>query len=177
MRLLLNLIFALCIQFFLTSNNTAFASNDAILPSLEAIYNEWKVFTIEQNGQNVCYAVSTPKSLSGNHIDDREPYIMVAFFGKVRQEVSISSGYFYRPNSVVSVSIDGKQERFIAEGETLAWPEKNGSDKAIIKKMLDGFKFIVFAESNSSTYSVDTYSLSGFKKAYNKIKELCGSIS
>ena len=98
---------------------------------------------------------------------------MVTFFGSVKQEISIASGYFYRPNSIVSVSIDGHQERFIAESDTIAWPIRVGSDKQIIQKMLGGFKVLVFSESSASTYSVDTYSLSGFKKAYAKIKELC----
>ena len=77
------------------------------------------------------------------------------------------------PLMVRDVSIDNAQERFIAENETIAWPEKIGSDKHIINKMLNGFKILVFAESRNFTYSVDTYSLSGFKKSYNKILELC----
>ena len=154
-------------------NKISFATNDSTIPSLEATYGEWKVFKVEQNGRNVCYTVSTPKDLSGNHRDDRNPYIMVAFFGHIKQEVSITSGYLYKPKSIVSVSIDGSQERFIAEHESIAWPEQVGADKGIIKKMLEGFKILVFSESNASTYSVDTYSLSGFKKAYEKIKELC----
>jgi len=154
-------------------NGNVFSSNDATLPSFEGEYGEWKVFTIEQNNQLVCYTTSTPKDMSGNHRDDREPYVMVSFFGNVRQEISIATGYFYRPNSIVNVSIDGKQERFIAESDTIAWVEKYGTDKAIIQEMLNGFKFMVFAESSGMTYSVDVYSLSGFKKAYSKIQELC----
>ena len=161
------------ITYFIILSQTCFATNNATLPSLEAVYGEWKVFTVEQDGRNVCYTTSSPKDLSGNHRDDREPYIMVTFFGSVKQEISIASGYFYRPNSIVSVSIDGHQERFIAESDTIAWPIRVGSDKQIIQKMLGGFKVLVFSESSASTYSVDTYSLSGFKKAYAKIKELC----
>lgn len=160
---------------FIAKYNNSFSSNDATLPSLEGEFGEWKVFTIEQNGQLVCYTTSTPKDMSGNHKDDREPYVMVSFFGKVRQEVSIATGYFYRPNSIVNVSIDGKQERFVAESDTIAWTKKYGDDKKIIQEMLNGFKLMVFAESSGMTYSVDIYSLSGFKKAYYKIKELCNS--
>ncbi len=163
------------LTFFAFFNKITIASNDETIPSFEGSYGDWKVFKVQQNNQNVCYAVSTPKSLNGNHRDDREPYIMVSFFGKVKQEISISAGYFYRPNSVVSVSIDGIQERFIAENDTLAWPEKHGSDKQIINEMVNSFKILVFSESNASTYSVDIYSLNGFKKAFNKIKELCGN--
>jgi len=170
MKKFLILIF---IIFFSTFHKITYATVDASLPTFIAKFGEWNVFTIEQNGQKVCYTISTPKSMSGNNSDDRDAYIMVSFFGNYKQEISIVSGYFYRLNSVVDVSIDGKQERFIAENETIAWPEKIGSDKRIIKQMIDGFKVLVFSESTALTYSVDTYSLSGFKKAYNKIFELC----
>ena len=55
----------------------------------------------------------------------------------------------------------------------IAWPEKVGSDKAVIDKLKSGFKLLTFSESSVGTYSVDTYSLSGFKKAYNKAQALC----
>ena len=165
--------FSLYLLTFLLYSNIALSKIDTTLPSFEATYQDWKVFTIEQNGQNVCYALSSPKDMSGNYKDDREAYIMVAIFGKIRQEISITAGYFYRPNSIVSVSIDGIQERFVAENDTLAWPEKTGVDKKIIKEMLNSNKLLVFSESLDNKYSVDTYSLKGFQKAYNKIKELC----
>ena len=167
------ILFLLYLSVFTIVSNLSFAKIDSTLPSYEATYQDWKVFTIEQNGQNVCYALSSPKDMSGNYKDDREPYIMVAIFGKIRQEISITAGYFYRPNSIVSVSIDGIQERFVAENDTLAWPEKTGVDKKIIKEMLNSNKLLVFSESLDNKYSVDTYSLKGFQKAYNKIKELC----
>ena len=154
-----------------TENSNALI--DYSLPNFEASYGVWKVFTIEQNGQKICYTTSTPVSMQGNHNDDRDAYIMVSLFGNVKKEISIVTGYHYKTNSIVNISIDGQQERFIAENETIAWPEKIGSDKHIINKMLNGFKILVFAESRNFTYSVDTYSLSGFKKSYNKILELC----
>ena len=169
------IVFLLHIIFFIFFSNSHTFAFDANMPSFEASYGDWKVFTVEQNGLNICYTATTPKDMSGNYRDDREPYIMVAFFGKVKQEISISAGYFYRPNSIVSVSIDGIQERFIAESDLLAWPEKHGSDKKIIKEMLNGKKFLVFSESSDMKYAVDGYSLNGFKDAYLKIRELCSN--
>ncbi len=153
--------------------NNSFSAEDLSLPSYEGEYGHWQVYTIEQNGVKTCYTTSTPTAMNGNHKSDRSPYIMVTIFGTKKQEISIVSGYFYRSHSVVSTSIDGKQGRFIAENDTIAWPEKIDSDRYIINDMINGFRMLVFAESNANTYSVDSYSLSGFKKAYNKIKELC----
>ena len=143
-------------------------------PSYEDKFGMWYVFTIQQNDMQVCYAVSNPIGLEGNYREDRRPYIMVALFnGTIKQEVSIVSGYFYKANSVVSISIDGQQERFIAEDDAIAWPERLGNDKKIIAKMINGSKMLVFSEEYSGLYSVDTYSLNGFTKAYKKAQELC----
>ena len=164
------ILFFIC---FFTKNLNFATSEESNFPSYEGEFGKWKVFTIEQNNKKICYTTSSPVDISGNHKDNRNPYVMVSLFGNNKVEISISSGYIYKPHSIVSVSIDGKQERFIAENETIAWPEKNGYDKNIIQSMIGGFNFLVFSESYANTYSVDTYSLSGFKQAYKKIIELC----
>ncbi len=143
-------------------------------PSYEGKFGMWYVFTTEYNNTKVCYTTSSPIGSDGNYKDNRKPYIMVALFNSaVKREISIVSDYFYKANSVVSVSIDGKQERFIAEDDMVAWPEKNGNDRKIIAEMINGVKMLVFSEEYSGLYSVDTYSLSGFAEAYKKTKELC----
>lgn len=146
---------------------------DKSVPSLEATYGTWKVFTVDQSDKKVCYVSSNPVETNGNHHNHRDPYVMVAFFGNGKQEVSISAGYTYKMKSVVAVSIDGQQERFIAENENIAWAEKIGSDKQIIKKMLQAGKFMVFSESNMGTYAVDVYSLANFKEALARAASLC----
>ena len=146
---------------------------DKSLPSLEDTYGVWKVFTVEQSDKKVCYVSSNPVETNGNHHNHRDPYVMVAFFGNGKQEVSISAGYTYKMKSVVAVSIDGQQERFIAENENIAWAEKIGSDKQIIQKMLQAGKLMVFSESNIGTYAVDVYSLANFKEALVRAASLC----
>ena len=156
-----------------SSSKKTSASVDPSIPSLAGEFDKWKVFTIEQDGKKICYTTSTPIEEKGNHTGDRDAYVMVSFFGANKQEISVNAGYNYRSGSIVSVSIDGYQERFIAESDMIAWPEKVGSDKQVIDKMKGGFKLLTFSESSVGTYSVDTYSLSGFKKAYNKAQALC----
>ena len=146
---------------------------DKSLPSLEDAYGVWKVFTVDQSDKKVCYVSSNPVETNGNHHNHRDPYLMVAFFEHGKQEVSISAGYRYKMKSIVAVSIDGQQERFIAENENIAWAEKIGSDKQIIKKMLQADKFMVFSESNMGTYAVDVYSLTNFKEALARAAALC----
>ena len=91
----------ICLVGACSSNKDGKAGVDPSLPALQAEYDKWKVFTIEQDGKRICYTTSTPIEEKGNH------------------------------------------------------------------------QSLVFSESNVGTYSVDTYSLSGFKKALQKAQALC----
>ena len=146
---------------------------DNSLPSFEKSYKHWKVFTITQNNGKVCYIISNPVNMIGNHQSIRKPYIMVSVFGANKVEISISADFQMKLNSIVPVSIDGIQERFVAENENFAWAEQRNADKRIIKYMQNGIKLLVFYESAERTYAVDTYSLKGFTKAYRKAQQLC----
>ena len=146
---------------------------DHSLPSFEKKYKQWNVFTITQNNGKICYITSNPVDMVGNHKSIRKPYIMVSLFGANKVEISISADFQMKLNSIVPVSIDGIQERFIAENENFAWTEKQNVDKRIVKYMQNGIKLLVFYESTEQTYAVDTYSLKGFTKAYRKAQQLC----
>ena len=50
---------------------------------------------------------------------------------------------------------------------------KTKKDKKIIKAMLKGNKLIALGVSKRGTKTKDTYSLSGFTKAYNEINNYC----
>ena len=54
-----------------------------------------------------------------------------------------------------------------------AWFKTDQYDKKAINRMKKGHKLVVKGTSQKGTYSVDTYSLSGFTKAYNRINSLC----
>ena len=172
-----NVLYLSILLILLTTNSFVLMANeeniDNSLPSFEKSYKHWKVFTITQNNGKVCYITSNPVDMVGNHQSIRKPYIMVSLFGANKVEISISADFQMKLNSIVPVSIDGIQERFIAENENFAWTEKQNVDKRIVKYMQNGIKLLVFYESTEQTYAVDTYSLKGFTKAYRKAQQLC----
>lgn len=144
------------------------------VPKMYGTFGKWKVMEIlGDDNKKICYIFSEPVDKIGNHVDSRTPYLMISFFAKRKKEISISTGYKYKKNSSVSVTIDESQFRFIAEQDSVAWPEQNISDENIIEKMSNSNKIAVFAESAYGTYTIDTYSLEGFKFAYIKMIENC----
>lgn len=164
------LVYFFCFFTITINNSLSFENN---IPSLERTYNNWNVFSIVQNEGKICYLVASPIKSIGNYEEERKPYIMVSLFGFNKLEISINAGFFYKLNSIVYVSIDGQQERFIAETDNLAYTEKIGRDKQISNLLMKGKILLVFYQAYDGTYAVDTYSLSGYTKAYFIAKELC----
>jgi hypothetical protein len=146
-------------------------------PIFDNKFKKWKVFYIyEDESSKVCYMFSTPSDSTGNHSDSRNPYIMVSIFANnQKKEISISSGYRFKGKSIVSVGLDNSNVKFIAESDYIAWPLERDSDELIINKMLKSFKINIFSESMYGTYSVDTYSLEGFKNALDRLNVLCNN--
>ena len=69
--------------------------------------------------------------------------------------------------------IDGEEHRLSMIRDETAWFKTDEYDATAIEKMKKGYKLVLRGTSKIGTYSIDTYSLSGFTDAYNKITGLC----
>lgn len=147
---------------------------EAFAQRVDGTYYDWTVFELDEAGEGKkCYIASFPKKSIGNHPIKREPYILITRFNdKKVEEVSIFSGYEYKLNSDIFVSIDGKQYRMFAKDD-IAWAKNEEQDKEMIQKMLSGKEMKIRGESAKGTYSVETYSLKGVTRAYKRMKDLC----
>ena len=86
--------------------------------------------------------------------------------------VQIEAGYPYDQNKVVEVKIDKSLYKFSSEEDTpeTAWTDK---DKEVIYAMKKGIELTIFGISSRGTKTIDTYTLNGFTKAYNKLTKDC----
>lgn len=142
--------------------------------TVDGTYYDWTVFELNEPGRGKkCYIASFPKNSIGNYKNTREPYVLITRFKYKRvEEVSIYSGYEYKLNSDIYISIDGKQFRLFTKGD-MAWAKTSHQDKDIIQQMLLGKELKVRSESSKGNYTVDAYSLKGITKAYKRMKDLC----
>ncbi len=142
--------------------------------TLDGIYYDWYVFTLTDLGEEQkCYVVSFPKKSIGNYKKTREPYILITRFkDKGIEEVSLYSGFEYKLGSDIYLSIDGKQYTMFTKDD-IAWAKNKNQDKELITNLLNGYLLKVRAESSTSEYVVDEYSLKGLTRAYRRMKELC----
>lgn len=153
--------------FFLAS--LVLVANNAEAATLDSTNGDWSVYS---EGKKNCYIASVPNNSDGNFKKRDQPYVLVSSKSKNSDEINVSSGYPYKPNVHVELSIDGKKYRLFSQDE-VAWAKSAADDKAIVTAMKSGAKLEVKALSTKGSYSTDTYSLKGVGAAYKRMKELC----
>lgn len=135
-------------------------------------FKDWSVYTTTLQGRKTCYIASFPVSKTGNYSLRDEPYFLVTNIDANTDEISTSSGYKYKINSDIDLSIQGDNFKLFTKGE-LAWAPDSQKDKEIIETIKKRGNMTVKGTSVKGTYSVDKYSLMGFSSAYSRMKELC----
>ncbi|MBI1275885.1 hypothetical protein GC177_07930 [bacterium] len=151
----------------------AFASASAQAQQFDKAFKDWNVFSIDQGGQKTCYIASAPTKKDGSAKNRDEPYLLVTSRGANSDEVSLSSGYPYKEKSEVEVKVDKNHVVKFFTKDNLAWTYTEDADKEVVRQMRKGSKLLVTGTSQKGTKSSDTYSMSGFGAAYDRMKELC----
>lgn len=139
------------------------------------VFEDWSAFQFTEDGKVACYMASQPKKAEGNYKKRGDVYAIVTHRPgeKRRDEVSIVAGYTYKKDSWVEVSIGDQKFRLFTQGDG-AWAPDKGADKALVGAMIKGRTMVVKGTSSRGTLTTDTYSLSGFTRAYQAINEACG---
>ena len=86
--------------------------------------------------------------------------------------MQVIAGYRYKPQSDVTLTIDGKKFKLFTL-EDRAYAESEEDDRRIIVLMKRGAKMTVVGTSSRGTKTTDTYSLLGFTKTKAVIDKTC----
>ena len=118
-----------------------------------------------------CYIGSSPEEEDIPEGKQRgDAYILVYRINKNPESIiQINAGYPYKKDEKVLVKIDKKDYDFFSD-EDSAW---TNDDDSVIYAMKKGIKLIVTGVSTRGTKTVDTYTLTGFTAAYNKLTKDC----
>ena len=138
--------------------------------SVEAEIGKWK-FSKEEN---YCLIISLPLKEEGNYDTSNrgDTYVMVYRINKSPNSVvQINAGYNYNNKKKIIMTIDNNNYELFSEGDDSAWTKNQ--DKEIIKAMIRGKDMIIQGTSTRGTLTTDTYTLSGFTAANNKLKKDC----
>lgn len=138
-------------------------------------YSDWSAFKYLEDGKLICFMASEPTKAEGNYTKRGQIHAMVTHRPEENRvdEVSIQAGYSYKENAPVEVQIGTMNMRLFTEGES-AWTVDKDSDKKLVQAMIKGSTMMVEGTSTRGTNTKDTYSLSGFTRAYEAISKACG---
>ena len=84
--------------------------------------------------------------------------------------VQVNAGYNYNEKELIQLIIDQSNYELFSQGDT-GWSANE--DNEIIYAMIRGKEMIVKGISSRGTLTTDTYTLTGFTSAHNKLKNEC----
>ena len=150
---------------------TAFAEPVEMLVS-----KDWGAYRYDNDGSRICFISSVPTKSKGKYDPKNRGDIRVFVShgpGKAeRNVVQVIAGYRYKPQSDVSLTIDGKSFKLFTI-EDRAYAESEEDDLRIITLMKRGARMTVVGISSRGTKTTDIYSLSGFTKTKAVIDKTC----
>ncbi len=137
-------------------------------------FRDWSLYVHDDPAGKVCFVTSLPSKQEGSFSRRDQPRLFVTQFGgeRPRQEVSVDPGYTYRKGSAVEVLVDGTRFELFTERDR-AWTSNSEEDGQLIGAMRRGSQMTVRGTSVRDTWSLDTYSLSGFSAAIRAMMEAC----
>lgn len=135
----------------------------------------WTAYTYTEESGKVCYMASKPKSAKGNYRKRGDIWALVTHRpnDKSNNVVSIITGYPYKENSEVNISIGSSKFIMFTVGQR-AWNRDENSDEKMVRSMIRGANMVVKGTSSRGTLTTDSYSLSGFTAVHKIISQACG---
>ena len=155
----------------------AFGALPAIAaPNEMLIEKDWGAYRYDDTAGRMCFVSSVPKESTGkydpNNRGETRVFVSHGPDKSERNVVQVVAGYRYKPQSDVTMNIDGKKfTLFTIEDRAYASSEED--DQRMIAAMKRGSKMTIIGTSSRGTKTTDRYSLSGFTKTKSVIDKTC----
>jgi invasion protein IalB len=178
------------------------AKEEPAKPSLVATFGDWNVFVGEVGKGRICYTLAQPKTREPASLTRDPGYAFISDRPSegVRNEVSFIMGFDVASGDTADSSSDAKpgekpgskssaksktpiapapvalvdQASFdmLPKGGNL-WVKNAAKESALIAEMRKGVKLEIKAASLRGHQSIDTYSLTGFAQAMERLQKEC----
>jgi invasion protein IalB len=177
--------------------------DDASKPALVATFGDWNVFVGEAGKGRICYTLAQPKSRDPASLKRDPGYAFISDRPAegVRNEVSFIMGFDVaggvdateakldpKPGEKPESKSDAKSKtpagpapvalvdetsfEMLPKGGNL-WVKNAAKEGALITEMRKGAKLVIKAASLRGHQSIDTYSLTGFAQALDRVQKEC----
>lgn len=156
-----------------TPDNTSGANGE--LPLQIGTFGDWGAYETQAGKGKVCYALAKPKSRDPGGLKRDPAYVFIATRPqeRVRNEISVIMGFPLKDGIIdAGVDINGNKFDLLARGEN-AWVKNAAEEARVIESMRKGSRFVVRVPSKKGHVTTDTYPLSGFAQALDKVAKEC----
>jgi hypothetical protein len=143
-------------------------------PKLLGTFGDWSAYTLQEEGGQVCYILSTPKKALGSYKKRGEIFALVTHRPAEKEfnVFSVMAGYDYRSDSSVTLTIDGQKFVLFTHNDS-AWAPDSGTDKRLAEALRKGTTMSIKGQSAKGTETTDTYGLKGTGAAFEAIDKAC----
>ena len=140
-------------------------------------FGAWYAMTAGEGGEKLCYAISGPQVSLGKIPNRGEVGVMVTHLdgGALKDQVSVALGFEPSKSKPTKIKVDkgGNINMRLTDGDRV-WIREGSLDQKLVTQMKRGDNLVVTGLSSKGVASQDTFSLSGFTKAYEAISKACG---
>jgi hypothetical protein len=153
--------------------NPARAQASGDPPSLEGLYFDWSLYSMQENGSRVCYLSSGLEHASDPVARRRQAFVLIInrpTEGR-RGVISVDPGYTYEDGGTVLMTIGHKQFHLIGKNGS-AWAQDN-EDPQILAAIRGGSTLVVTGRMRNGPATTDTFSLKGLPKALAALDQTC----
>ena len=137
-------------------------------------FKDWETIVVTDGAKKLCFAQSKPV-LQSPKKNPREARLFISFrpADKIKDEVSITSGYQYNAQNSITAKSGKNKIKFDVKKENFAWIGDTGLERKMVNVMKKGSRIMITGYNQSGSQTIDHYSLMGFTKAYNTAKKSC----
>ena len=151
-------------------------SNKAIGEEIKKMgkFKDWETIVLKNGNEKTCFAQTKPV-LQSPKKNPREARLFISFrpADKIKDEVSITSGYQYNTQNSITAKSGKNKIKFDVKKENFAWIGDTGLERKMVNVMKKGSRIMITGYNQSGSQTIDHYSLMGFTKAYNTAKKSC----
>jgi|SRR5690606_8044141 len=132
-------------------------------------FRDWGVYRNTQLPGNKCYALTAPTSFHPAGVRHGDNFVIISKSGG-QFSPQLVMGYQLKPNSSVTVTIDGKNYPFFTEGNR-AWAQNVADEASILNAMRSGRAMNVQATSSRGTNTRYSFSLMGLSASLKRVDQ------
>ena len=146
--------------------------------NLLGVFGNWTAYSSGTGDSLTCYALSKPRATRPATAKRSAIYLMVSDWPsrKVKAEAQVVYGYQAKEGGASALGVGADKFTFFMRNtgkEGSAWLQQLGDNARLITAMQEGVSAVASGVSMRGTKTSDTYSLSGFNDALEKIHAVC----